>query len=1008
VSLPGGNAAGAPGNRPPDSPVHLTVEDRTDPLAVDGVPRFGWLPQDRDGNEVQTAYQLVVTRAAGGHKVWDSGKVRSAEQSWVAYRGPALAPGTSYRWTVRTWDRRGAVSRYAPAASFDTGLTDADWSGAAWIRRQASGNDAANEYTLARTVIPVGASRVVRARAYVSATGDWELRVNGGLVNRGSSYGYPGEGYYDVSALTGVRPGAPLAIGVRYHYWSCRCQGRANGPLPPEGPSGLLVKIVIEHADGSREVHVSSGQWRVTKDTAQDVSTLTFRNSDAGDRVERYDARQEITGWDTPGYDDSAWTAASVIGPHPRPNPASCTGYDGNSAPCAITHLSAQQAHLSREVIHPVSVRSLPDGTVFADFGKVITAVPRVSFRAGTAGRLITMTTSYRRANTTLAAPAAAAARTVTLASVAAVHVGDQLTVDAPADGYGAGAPENRTVISVSPQGTDVELDAPLGRAHASGVWVETSRAGRSGLDTQGSDLRYLYTQKSGPQVAEPFTYWGWRYLEISDPGETLTTDQISAVNQATDVRPAEAATFSSSNPTLDAVFQLMRHSALLSAQNVFVDTPTREKGQFLGDTIDQSFATMESLGERSRTREAIVEFIGSQARYWPNGAMNAVYPNGDGKRDIPDYTEMFGEWVMRYHQLTGDSALVAQALPTMKRAADYVWASLDSTGLVHELPGGSGPYLHGIIDWPPPMRYDTTVDDNGSRTVVNALAVGAMRAVADAATISGDPAAAGEYGRRADAITTAMNDRLRDPATGRYADGLALSTGQPIPNFSQHAQSFSVAYGVAPASSYPALGAYLGSLGMRQGPMTLRQLLDALKRTGHPETILRLLTDPGSDGPAQVLAEGGTFLWEQWTPGCATPGCVGAQVNQSSSESMSHGWGAAGISAILQALLGIEVTSPGAATVRIAPPATGLRDARGSEWTERGQVGVAWYRTGGGITLDATVPVNVTATVVLPAAAGGYRAWGDGAPRLVESGPDRTVFTVGSGHAHFSPLWTR
>ncbi|HEV8556234.1 MAG TPA: alpha-L-rhamnosidase C-terminal domain-containing protein [Actinophytocola sp.] len=983
-------AEAGPANHPPDPPARLTVDDRTDPLAIDGVPHFGWLPRDRDGNEAQTAYQLVVTRGAA--RIWDSGKVPSAQQSWAPYIGPALNPGTGYRWTVRTWDRHGAVSRYADPATFGTGLGDGDWSGAAWIRRPATGNDAANEFTLARTVIGVGASPVVRARAYLSATGDWELRLNGAMISRGSSYGYPGEGYYDVAALTGVRAGTPLAVGMRYHYWTCRCQGRANGPQPPEGPSGLLVKIVIEHADGTAEVAVSDGTWRLAKDTAQDVTTLTYRNSDAGDRVERYDAAQEITGWDTAAYDDSAWTAATVIGPHPRPNPPSCTGY--GSAPCAITRLVAQQAHLSRSVIHPVSVRRLPDGTVFADFGRVVAAVPSVTFRTGTAGRQITMTTSYRRANTTLAAPAEPGARTVTLTAPSTVHTGDQVTIDAPANGYGPGSPETRVVTAVDP----VQLDAPLDRAHAAGAWVETSRAGTSTLDTQGSDLRFHHTQKSGPQVAQPFTYWGWRYLEISDPGETLTTEQIAAVTQATDVRPAEAATFSSSDPALDAVFELMRHSARYSAQNVFLDTPTREKGQFLGDTIDQSFATMEALGERSLTRQAILEFAHSQARYWPSGALNAVYPNGDGKRDIPDYTEMFPEWVMRYHQLTGDTALVAQVLPAMKGVADYLSAAVDGTGLVHELPGGSGPYEHGIIDWPPAMRYDTTVTDNGSRTVVNALAVGALRAVADAAALTGDPTAA-EYRQRADSVAAAMNERLRDPATGRYADGLALSTGQPIPNFSQHAQSFPVTYGVAPASAYPALGAYLGGLGMRQGPMTLRQLLEALRRTGHPETILRLLTDPTRDGPAQVLAEGGTFLWEQWTPGCTVAECAGAQVNQSSSESFSHGWGSAGISGILQGLLGLEVTGAGATTVRITPPASGLRHARGTEWTERGPVTVSWTRTGRGLELEVSVPVNVTATVVLPAAA---RAWGDGEPRLVESGPDRTVFTTGSGRTHF------
>ena len=34
------------------------------------------------------------------------------------------------------------------------------------------------------------------------------------------------------------------------------------------------------------------------------------------------------------------------------------------------------------------------------------------------------------------------------------------------------------------------------------------------------------------------------------------------------------------------------------------------------------------------------MEFARSQARYWLDGRLNAVYPTGQGKRDIPDYIE--------------------------------------------------------------------------------------------------------------------------------------------------------------------------------------------------------------------------------------------------------------------------------------------------------------------------------------------------------------------------------
>jgi len=65
----------------------------------------GWVPNDLDGNEIQSAYQIKVTRVSDSLVIWDSGKVPSSVQSFVAYAGPALAAGTSYTWTVRTWDR---------------------------------------------------------------------------------------------------------------------------------------------------------------------------------------------------------------------------------------------------------------------------------------------------------------------------------------------------------------------------------------------------------------------------------------------------------------------------------------------------------------------------------------------------------------------------------------------------------------------------------------------------------------------------------------------------------------------------------------------------------------------------------------------------------------------------------------------------------------------------------------------------------------------------------------
>ena len=174
----GGSAGQSSIGNAPLAPTDLNIADRAGPLNVEGTPLFGWVPNDTDGNEIQSAYEIQLTRVSDGVVVWDSGKVISGAESFVPYSGPVLAAGTSYVWTVRTWDRTDQVSPWAPAASFDTGLADADWN-ASWIRRSST---EADDYTLARREVTLGSSPVTRARAYVSANHQFELRLNGNVV----------------------------------------------------------------------------------------------------------------------------------------------------------------------------------------------------------------------------------------------------------------------------------------------------------------------------------------------------------------------------------------------------------------------------------------------------------------------------------------------------------------------------------------------------------------------------------------------------------------------------------------------------------------------------------------------------------------------------------------------------------------------------------------------------------------------------------------------------------
>jgi alpha-L-rhamnosidase len=247
-------------------------------------------------------------------------------------------------------------------------------------------------------------------------------------------------------------------------------------------------------------------------------------------------------------------------------------------------------------------------------------------------------------------------------------------------------------------------------------------------------------------------------------------------------------------------------------------------------------------------------------------------------------------------------------------------------------------------------------------------------------------------YSGRAGALVDAMNTKLRR-ADGIYVDGLS-ATGEQSGHAGQHSTSYAIAHGVAPEADRPALAGYLASMGMKQGPMTAHWLLQALGDAGRADAVLELLTNPDDLGWANILAQGGTFTWEAWT------------LDPGSNFSQSHGWGAQAAVDVQETLLGVRTASPGAGRVDIVPPATGLAHAAGTVHTQRGPVTVDWRRTGGGTRVELDVPVNVTARVALPVAAGrSYRASGPSKARFVGIEHGRAIFEVGSGRSSFQPV---
>ena len=136
-------------------------------------------------------------------------------------------------------------------------------------------------------------------------------------------------------------------------------------------------------------------------------------------------------------------------------------------------------------------------------------------------------------------------------------------------------------------------------------------------------------------------------------------------------------------------VWALCAHSGLYTSQEQFIDTPTREKGQFLWDAANESQTVMRTFGEQNLSWQGLRDMARAQARYWPTtGQVNEVYPNDDGPQNYPTFTAIYPEWVWRYYLSTGDKATVAGLLPTLTLLSDYLAGAIDpTTGLISGLP---------------------------------------------------------------------------------------------------------------------------------------------------------------------------------------------------------------------------------------------------------------------------------------------------------------------------------
>lgn len=284
----------------PLAPTNLRCEYLRNPMGIDvRQPRFAWVLKHTERGERQSAYQLLVATGLStldeskGDR-WDSGKVASDDSTQVVYVGKPLESGHTYYWKVRYWDTAGNASPYSATAQLGIGLLSREeWKGQ-WI---GGSNLLRKELTLN--------GKIVRARAYVTALGYYELRINGEKVGTNvldpAWTTYPKRVLYTTYDITHQLRNGKNALGAMLGGGWATLRGRFDTYYKTPA---LLLQVNVELEGGETVSVASDSSWKVAQGPI--VSDSVYDG-------EVYDARRELTGWDQPGFDDSSWSAAQTL-----------------------------------------------------------------------------------------------------------------------------------------------------------------------------------------------------------------------------------------------------------------------------------------------------------------------------------------------------------------------------------------------------------------------------------------------------------------------------------------------------------------------------------------------------------------------------------------------------------------------------------------------------------------------------------------------------------------------
>lgn len=740
------------------------------------------------------------------------------------------------------------------------------------------------------------------ARLFISAERDYELFVNGRFVCRGvppSPYYYK---YYDEVDLSGHLVAGENCIAVLV--------SQIGAPM-----IGLLAELV----DGDGQIVVASDeQWRVCSRTgwldrneAEGIGNTKF--------AEYFSVADHPWGWQQPGFDDAAWSTPYL---HPPLGARHCPWK--RMVPRRIPMLAEWD-------VQPEAVAATEEGlqVISRHRGESVT------LQLSAAGQPV----QFSRIEN---AQALCADDGATVLQCSTEHRHDRAF-----DGM------------YSPM---VLLDFGKVITGYLQIELETEDGGRldvgyverlvNGHFNNAIEVPYAdcYLLAPGRQTLASTIWKGFRYvkLRLSETEEPLTIHRLKVRICTYDYE--ERGAFASSDPTLDGVFDICRYTIRLCSRDFLMDTPWRERNQWLGDN---SAVTLPGIyacfGDTAMPEQFLHQ---ATATPCPDGllANNSqgydVLSNTARRHltgEIVDYSLYWIQAIWRHYRFTGDAAMVRAVYRHVLGIVHYHWRHMDDRGLVGHFPTWT--FIDHIFkpDGPPTTPY-------------NALWYGVLADVIAMARLMGD-ACTVERGQQCRQVLAAnFAEVFFDADAGLFRDWPTENGPPPGAGITEHSNLTPLAFGLADDDQAASVIDHLYESAdvdfLEAEPFFCHVVLRALRTVGRVDLALRLIRERWG---GRMLDKGHTSVTEEWN----ASGSLRGQDNRYYGifRSLSHAWSGCPAEFLVHQLTGFDPVEPGCSAVSLRPY-VGDFDYAVTVPTPRGDIAVTCRA--GQIDIDAPPTIDV------------------------------------------------